>query len=203
MRPDSLIALLIPLIYWALVAQTMRRVRRSGASTRLSPEIGEERPLQICWYVVVVGWFAQPIQLALRATPPPFFAPIPALDLLPLDLLGAGGGIAGLVATRWCQRSMGSTWKMWVDTHERGPVIQTGPYRRIRHPIYGFQALALAGTWCLVPTPFLACVLALHVVCVLRKSLLEERHLVRSHGDAYRAYRARSGMFWPPLRRRP
>ncbi len=82
---------------------------------------------------------------------------------------------------------------------EERPLLQRGPYRYIRHPIYlsflltsvGF--LLLAENIVMLPLFF--------ALTAIRYPKPEEEELIRLYGDAYRAYRKRTGRFFPKLRR--
>ncbi len=82
-----------------------------------------------------------------------------------------------------------------------GHLVAWGPYRRVRHPFYASYALAwlggaLAGSHALLLVPFVV-MGALYV----RAARLEEAKFAQSPlAEAYAAYRARTGMFWPSLR---
>lgn len=200
MLQAPLLALAFPAVYWAMVLAKIRQVRRAGgAPPLLSPERAEEKPLRVGWHLVIAGWFLQPALL--------LWWPDPAFPFRPAGLPGAAAaagvllGLAGLALTRWCHRAMGAHWRMWIEPSRSGPLVEAGPYRWIRHPIYTSQSAILLGTWLLVPSPFLAAVFALHVLCIRRKSEGEERHLLETHGEAYRAYRSRTGRFFPKFLR--
>ena len=83
---------------------------------------------------------------------------------------------------------------------EERPLLQRGPYRYIRHPIYlsflvtsvGF--LLLAENIVMLPLLF--------ALTALRYPKPEEEELIQLYGDAYREYRKRTGRFFPKLRRR-
>jgi protein-S-isoprenylcysteine O-methyltransferase Ste14 len=67
----------------------------------------------------------------------------------------------------------------------------------VRHPIYLFQIVMLAGAAVLLPTPISFSVLAIHYVCAQFKAVDEERYLLTVHGDAYRDYQSRTGRLFP------
>jgi protein-S-isoprenylcysteine O-methyltransferase Ste14 len=79
------------------------------------------------------------------------------------------------------------------------PLLQRGPYRYIRHPIYlsflltsvGF--LLLAENFVMLPLLF--------ALTAIRYPKPEEEELIRLYGDSYREYRKHTGRFFPKLRR--
>jgi protein-S-isoprenylcysteine O-methyltransferase Ste14 len=120
--------------------------------------------------------------------------------LTPLTLtLGIALIILGYAATLWCYSSMGDTWRIGVNRNEKTALVTRGPYRVIRHPIYGFQIVMLAGAALLLPTIFSLLILAIHFVCVQAKAADEESYLLSVHGETYREYVNRTGRLFPKL----
>ena len=75
--------------------------------------------------------------------------------------------------------------------------MNRGPYRFVRHPIYLFQIVMLAGGVLLLPTVLSCVILLVHLVCVLIKAVDEETYLLSVHGDAYRDFMAKTGRLLP------
>jgi protein-S-isoprenylcysteine O-methyltransferase Ste14 len=60
--------------------------------------------------------------------------------------LGAFLVAAGLAFSVWARRHLGRNWSAEVVVKEGHALIRTGPYRRLRHPIYAGILLAFLGT---------------------------------------------------------
>jgi len=69
----------------------------------------------------------------------------------------------------------------------------------MRHPIYSFQMVMLAGAALLLPTPVSLAILVLHFICASIKAGDEEVHMTAVFGGEYREYMTRSGRFFPRL----
>jgi len=88
---------------------------------------------------------------------------------------------------------------LYLRSHRRAEgLVTTGPYRRIRHPLYttGFLFLApgavlLLGSWLLLTVPIVMYMAARLLVP------LEERTLSATFGRAYAEYTAATGAFFP------
>ncbi len=187
------------LVYWAGVWFQARRVRRRiGRSPNLKPRGAKERWLWAGWMLVVMIWLGQPF-LAGSTTSPALLRFPPAL-LHPAALVaGLALVLAGYAGTLWCYAAMGDTWRIGVNRKEKTSLVSLGPYRFVRHPIYLFQIVMLAGALLLVPTALSLFILALHFGCVLIKAADEETYLLGLHGEDYRAYQGRTGRLVPRL----
>jgi protein-S-isoprenylcysteine O-methyltransferase Ste14 len=197
---DAALALLFVILYWGLVVANVVNIKGdTGKAPRIFPKTKEEKPLQLGWRVVVLGLLAQPLILLAIREPWPFFRPIELIDHAALFVLGSVLVVVGILGTRRCYAVMGRHWNMWIDPQQESPLIDAGPFRRVRHPIYAFQMLVSTGIWCLLPTPFLMVIVLVNGVCIWMKASNEERYLTHRHGDAYRDYLSRTGRFFPKL----
>jgi protein-S-isoprenylcysteine O-methyltransferase Ste14 len=103
-----------------------------------------------------------------------------------LGLLFAVAGVAGFV---WSTRTLGDSLTPYPKPREDGVLVQTGPYRLVRHPIYTagtlvFVGAALAAS---IPATIAAALLA---VLWWFKAGVEER-LLRERFPDYGEYRRR------------
>ena len=190
------------LIYWGGVWIQARRVRKQiGRSPNLKPRGLKEKTLWLGWFVVIAVWVGQPFLVGGEIS-------MPSLTLLPGLLhpagvvLGVALVVLGYAATLWCYAALGNTWRIGINAKETTTLVRRGPYRQVRHPIYLFQIVMLAGAALLLPTPTSFFVLALHCLCALIKAADEEKYLATVHGEAYRDYRNRTGRWFPKLTRK-
>lgn len=125
----------------------------------------------------------------------PLWQPTPACARL-----GALLGALGVVATYLSQRSMGTAWRIGVLATERTRLVVRGPFAVVRNPIFTCMLLTALGLAVLLPNVLAWAALAcLFVAVELQVRLVEEPHLARLHGQAYRDYSARVGRFVPGL----
>lgn len=105
---------------------------------------------------------------------------------------------AGLLVTWWARVKMGSLWSAAVSLKEGHSVVQSGPYRLVRHPIYtGLIIAALAQAMIIGQAANLTGAVLLTVGFWL-KARLEERFLSEGlGGSAYADYRRRTPMLIP------
>ncbi len=127
---------------------------------------------------------------------PGFAVPYPRLALY----VGSGFLLAGGLLRRSCFRALGRYFTAIVTVLPEQPVIDTGPYRWIRHPgytaafvIYFGLGLAL-GSWLSLAVLFLTACLVYN-----RRVQAEEKALLNTLGEPYRAYMRRTKRFIPFL----
>ena len=115
-----------------------------------------------------------------------------------LERLGWALFAISLLLVVTAQATMGVSWRIGID-NRRTELVALGIYRWVRHPIYtGMMGLLLALVL-LAPSPWTLLALPLVALPIGVQARLEEIHLERLHGDAWRAYAARSGRFLPRL----
>lgn len=131
-----------------------------------------------------------------------FVAPWPALTGPGAGAAGLVLSAAGMVGTLWSQLAMGDAWRIGVDASERTALVATGPFRLVRNPIYTSMVTGLGGIALLTPNVVSAAALLVLVVALeLQVRRVEEPHLLRVHGAAYRSYAASTGRFLPSIGR--
>ena len=153
-----------------------------------------------------IDWIAGVLfALAVTAT-----AAAPAAQLLGLvtpwpgaaPVLGLACFAVGLVGTLSAQLAMGTSWRVGVDHAAKTDLVARGPFRWIRNPIYTWMTLTYAGLVLLAPSALaVTALVTLLIALELQVRAVEEPHLLRTHGDAYRRYAAATGRFVPGLGR--
>ena len=164
----------------------------------------------------LVYWAVFAISFGLLLTPPAgaFRAPIAFTAVTPLGWktpLWRWSGpmawalvpveLAGFAFSWWARLHLGRLWSGMMTLMEGHRVVDTGPYRLARHPIYtGFIVSAWATALIAAAPVALAGAAALTALLAF-KAKDEERFLRRELGaDAYDAYAARTPMLVPFLR---
>lgn len=197
------IVLASALIYWGGVMINARRVRkRIGRAPNIRPNNLKERILWLCWLFVIAGWAGQPF-LAGRVGHASLFSLVGAMTTAFVFYAGIALAVLGYAGTLWCYASLGTSWRIGVNPGERTALVRSGPYRSVRHPIYLFQMVILAGMMLLLPTAFSLILLLVLCVSALVKTLDEEAYLMSVHGEEYRAYYEETGRFLPRWKRGP
>ncbi|GGK94183.1 methyltransferase family protein [Deinococcus radiotolerans] len=116
----------------------------------------------------------------------------------PRSVQVAGGALSvgGLVLLIWSGRALGRHLTPLPTPVRGGVLVQRGPYRLVRHPIYA-ALLLLAGGWTVARGGRTRVTATLLLAGLLRhKARIEDDALARLHPD-HAAYRARTGAFLP------
>jgi protein-S-isoprenylcysteine O-methyltransferase Ste14 len=109
----------------------------------------------------------------------------PALLITGYTLLAAG-----LLFAAWARLHLRGNWSANVVLRQDQTLVESGPYRLVRHPIYTGLLLALTGT-ALVLGAELRCFLGVLLAAIAWKfkSTKEEALMVQKFGDRYLRYR--------------
>jgi protein-S-isoprenylcysteine O-methyltransferase Ste14 len=112
--------------------------------------------------------------------------------------LGAILVVGGTLFRQWAIRTLGQYFTRSVRVSSDQAVVQDGPYRWVRHPSYTGGMLAAAGVgFALGNAVSLACLLAAILPGFGYRIHVEEKALVETLGEPYRAYRARTKRLIP------
>jgi len=106
-------------------------------------------------------------------------------------------GLASLALWTWAQASLGKEWSPQLQLREKHRLVTTGPYTRIRHPLY--TAMIGYGTsLALVTANWIFVVLAVvMIVGLFARVPKEEQMMIKEFGEEYKAYMQRTGRFLP------
>lgn len=173
--------------------------------TGVDPEVLARATTPVQAYFAGVVWLMTAFVVAiigLHAFGPDAWPPLVRVGVLNpgwFDLVGGVVGVVGLGLCAIAQVTMGSSWRVGIDIDHRTDLVTGGIYRWIRNPTYlGLHVMNL-GLWLIWPTTLVAAYAVLFFVVMDIQVRAEEEHLASSHGDAYRAYAARTWRYVPRL----
>jgi protein-S-isoprenylcysteine O-methyltransferase Ste14 len=107
----------------------------------------------------------------------------------------------GVLLCSISQRNLGSSWRIGVTESAKPGLITSGLYRYSRNPIFLGLLAAIAGYACLLPTVLSLMILVGAFASIRRQIAVEEKYLLSTYGDAYRAYAQGVGRFIPLMGR--
>jgi protein-S-isoprenylcysteine O-methyltransferase Ste14 len=110
--------------------------------------------------------------------------------------LAAPGLVGGALLFRASVRALGPQWSLAAYAGER--LVRSGPYARVRHPVYGaFLLLVLATAVALSPPVVVLISGAVFVAGTSLRVRAEETLLASTFGDAWRRYASAVPGHWP------
>jgi protein-S-isoprenylcysteine O-methyltransferase Ste14 len=115
----------------------------------------------------------------------------------PIEATGVAITAVGIALAIWARWHLGQNWSATITLKEGHELIRSGPYGRIRHPIYTGMLLGLAGTALALGEYRGLIALAIALVCFSAKARKEERYLVTEFGERFKEHIRQTGMFFP------
>jgi protein-S-isoprenylcysteine O-methyltransferase Ste14 len=160
--------------YWNVSARTIKSAaERQSFAARLA-----RMPVWLGFILFVAAWVHPFGLIVIRRT-------------VFLDSIGVAICALGLFVAIWSRKALGAEWSRDVELKQGHKLVECGPYRFMRHPIYTGHLLMGLGT-AIASGLLVAFVgLALFIGGFWTKLNQEERLLLRSFPDEYPAYKAR------------
>ena len=174
---------LVFLVVWMLYAIRTKPVQtREGVSSRLSYTV-----LTVVGAYVMFGGDVPQHWLTAIVIPR-------ALWIQALSVLITALGIAFAI---WARVYLGGNWSSSVTVKVGHQLIQTGPYRWVRHPIYSGMILGLFGTAMAQRRVSGLVAVVLFYVGFKIKSKIEEQTMISTFGAEYGDYSRTTGAIVP------
>jgi protein-S-isoprenylcysteine O-methyltransferase Ste14 len=193
--PPVLVGILVGM-YWLRVVHLARKIRRrTGHTANVVPPGKVGMITRFVWFPVVFLWIAIPLSTALPWSPPWVARPLIGSPALSWSALAVA--VVAFVLTLICWKKMGTSWRMGIDPGEKNPLIVTGPFGYVRHPIYALSSVLMLATAAVAPSPLMIAVAIAHLVLLQLEARREERYLSGVHGSVYVEYCKITGRFIP------
>lgn len=115
-----------------------------------------------------------------------------------VSLIGILIGLVAIVLGVATRAALGRSYSPRPGHSGRGALVQDGPYRWIRHPLYLAALLWIVG-WPLIISSFLGSLIPLILIApaIWKRIIAEEEELLRVYGDEYAQYLARTWRLLP------
>ena len=110
--------------------------------------------------------------------------------------MGLAVFVLGLALAVWARVYLGRNWGMPMSQRADPELVTTGPYRRVRHPIYSGIILAMVGTGIAV-SPYWLIAAAILGAYFLFSAVIEERTMAKLFPAAYPPYKRATKMLIP------
>ena len=157
--------------------------------------IGSELFFRVLFYVSLILLFALPLRH-------PYYAQTQLWHFGDaMNWILAGLTAAGVLFTWWARIHLGRLWSECVVKKAGHHVVDTGPYRLVRHPIYSGLIFAAFSTAIEKGTSFALLGVAILTLAFYIKARREERFLRTELGEnAYDTYACKTAMLVPFVR---
>ncbi len=170
------------LMFGAIIANVMfLSLVASTTLTRLTP-IQKAKGIQPR-IAALLGTF---LSIALALLPKAELGPILSAVSTVLIIVGAS---LSFVVLRW----LGKSFSILAEARR---LVTEGPYRIVRHPLYICEGIAVVGVTLQVISP-LAVLVAIIIVMVQYRRMINEEEILKSAFPVYRAYAARTPLVIP------
>jgi protein-S-isoprenylcysteine O-methyltransferase Ste14 len=126
-----------------------------------------------------------------------FVPPLAAMAVVGFTIASLGLGLA-----LWARIHLGRNWSDKVVIQAGHQLTRTGPYARLRHPIYSGVLLGVAGTALVLGEWRGVVAFALLLTNYAIKARKEDRVLAASFGAEFQEHKRRAGFLLPKLRSR-
>jgi protein-S-isoprenylcysteine O-methyltransferase Ste14 len=147
--------------------------------------------VRVVLFLLLLGW------LALYAINPSWMGvlSVPFPDWL--RWVGFALGLVSLGFWSWTQVALGKEWSPQLQLREEHHLVTTGPYSRIRHPLYTGM-LGYGTGFALVTANWVFVVLVVAIIAGLFARVpKEEQMMIEEFGEEYKAYMHKTGRFFP------
>ncbi len=117
-----------------------------------------------------------------------------------LRLIGVATSVISLIYFQWIHKTLGENWSPTLEIRKGHQLIKTGPYKRIRHPMYvqfflwGISQVLIISNLLAGFSGIIVC-LILYLVRVPK----EEKMMIENFGDEYIEYAKQAGRIFPKL----
>lgn len=147
--------------------------------------------IRVLMFFLLLAW------LVLYAINPPWMevlsVPFPGW----LRWVGFAWGLASLGFLAWTQAALGKEWSPQLQLREEHHLVTTGPYARIRHPLYT-AGVGWMASLALLTANWIFAVLAVVATAGLAARVpKEEQMMIEEFGEEYKAYMQKTGRFFP------
>ncbi len=119
-----------------------------------------------------------------------------------LRLIGVGLAIISIPFLIWIQHTLGEYWHPYLELKEDHVLVTSGPYSRVRHPMYIVFVTFNSGMMLISANLLLLIQVVVGIILVYSRIDKEEQMLLRKFGDEYDVYVKRTGRFLPRLSRK-
>ncbi len=116
-----------------------------------------------------------------------------------LHWVGIGVLIFSMLFMIWVHRTLGEHYSYALETKSEQAIVTSGPYARVRHPLYSAHTLFNFGMIFLTANIPLIILTIISIPLTYVRMIDEERMMVKTFGSVYEEYMQKTGRIFPKL----
>ena len=202
MHTEYIFRIIFFAIFFALLGVRIyfnRKLQHGGDSSWKVEDEAVQREVKVSILLRLALFIFMLAAALIYALSPTWLEPlaIPLPDWL--RWFGVGLALVGLALLVWVHATLGRQWSTNLQLGQEHQLVTSGPYHRVRHPMYtalfaSFIGLGLiAANWLWAPLVFVS------IPVLAARIGREEQMLVEQFGQEYLDYMRRTGRFLPRL----
>jgi protein-S-isoprenylcysteine O-methyltransferase Ste14 len=200
---EELLFRILFLTMWGIFACARiyyRRKSRRPTDAEEAPQ--REKKQALGWMIIIlsIGILGMLISFVLYLLMPLWIVwyPLPLPSVV--RWIGVIIGFSTIPFLIWIHRTLGHFWSAELEIKKDHILMTSGPYSRIRHPMYTVFMLFTLSTLLITANLFVALFAIIVIIMFFPISMKEEELMLNQFGDQYRDYMQRTGRFLPRLR---
>lgn len=203
MFEELLFRILFLTIYGLFAAARIyyRRKAKQPEESGFAPQESKKQSytwVHLVLFIAIPGMMISIIIFLLSPLWAPWFPfPLPAF----IRWIGFILGFCSIPFLLWVHRTLGHYYSAELEIKDQHRLIITGPYARIRHPMYTTFIIFILATILLSANLLVILFGSLVILMFYPMSKIEEAMLLDQFGDEYLEYMKQTGRFFPRLRR--
>jgi protein-S-isoprenylcysteine O-methyltransferase Ste14 len=120
------------------------------------------------------------------------------LPLVFILIIGTVGFISELLLI-WIHVSLGREWYASLTLREGHRLIRTGPYSKVRHPMYTALIIIYSSLALLSANIIISILILIAIISLVIRVPEEEKMMTEEFGNEYSDYMSKTGRFFPNL----
>jgi protein-S-isoprenylcysteine O-methyltransferase Ste14 len=174
------------------------RTRQSGKPSAIDRNVTEYEGWQQAAFRIIRAIFLITFLLVYAFNPPWLeLLTVPFPDWL--RWIGVALGIISLGLYAWSRGTLRQAWSSHLQIKKQHHLVTTGPYARIRHPIYSSMTIFLTSIAIVSANWFSIAFLVVSIIDLALRIPKEEQMMIEAFGNEYKDYMLRTGRLFPKI----
>ncbi len=116
-----------------------------------------------------------------------------------LNMAGETLLLTGMMLWIWSVKTLGKHWSPMLESLDDHVVVRSGPYKRVRHPMYASYVVITTGMFLSTGNFALTILCLIITILIILRIPEEENFLLKKLGNDYRQYMTETGTLFPRI----